>query len=96
MSEPKNPMLPHYSGDPGEIVVAPDKAQSYFCDNMSVFHSKHAFYTEWRCQFPDGNHVIARIALTPEHMADVIRALNENYSRFKSGIVDDVIRKNRP
>ena len=45
MSEPKNPMLPHYSGDPGEIVVAPDKAQSYFCDNMSVFHSKHAFYT---------------------------------------------------
>jgi len=83
MSEPGRPENP---------VAVPPAA---FCNVAQISHTNHEFFLEFG-QFspqvdPSGKprplvqvQLVARLAMTPQHAKDLLRALEENVSRYEA------------
>ena len=83
MSEPVRPEIPP---------VVPPAA---FCNVAQISHTNHEFFLEFGQFSPQADatgkarpivqvQLVARLAMTPQHAKDLLRALEENLSRYEA------------
>jgi hypothetical protein len=66
-----------------QINTADEMSRGRYSNSMLVAHGPDEFIMDWLLHAPNGAHLVSRIVVTPGHMKRIIRALEENLSKYE-------------
>jgi hypothetical protein len=69
---------------PLQIITNDEFSRGRYSNLMLVAHSPEDFILDWVLQAPNGQHLVARIIVSPGHMKRIVKTLNENLAKFES------------
>ena len=68
---------------PMQINTSDEMSRGRYSNSMLVGHGPEEFIIDWLLQSPNGAHLVSRIVVTPGHMKRIVKALEENLSRYE-------------
>ena len=68
---------------PMQINTSDEVSRGRYSNSMLVGHGPEEFIIDWLLQSPNGAHLVSRIVVTPGHMKRIVKALEENLSRYE-------------
>lgn len=72
------------AGEEIPVKIPDDVLSGVYANQMMVRHSREEFVLDFVSLFPPGGIVNARVVVSPAHLKRMIRALQENLTRYES------------
>lgn len=72
------------AGEEIPVKIPDDVLRGIYANQMMVRHSREEFVLDFVSLFPPGGIVNARVVVSPAHLKRMIRALEENLTRYES------------
>lgn len=74
------------TGQPKQIQIqtGDEHSRGRYSNNMIITHTPEEFMLDWLLTAPNGAHLVSRIIISPGHVKRIIKALEENLSKYES------------